>query len=406
MALFRGNNFIPATEWNLLNHEVQLIVMKQFPISNRVALERVDKNYGTLSQELFNVQEKVPMEDEFEDYEYPYHKLIIRCPMLKEFDFNRFKRFGYLANQSISINALIKFRWHSEDIVNGIDFKSFPRIRSFRNIADEDDVNLVTKFLKEFRSSPDRGDEIFEFIDFKFLSVKSIQRTFHYVDYKVKRILFPGITSTGMRYWEHFVDRISPEVLVSIDRNRFTSVSKKFNHILNKILMKPELKLKYFRGEINQENFDLLSNCSTLVTFKPMLANVKDITNLVNYVNVENLDLLNGDFLNFKNETTDGALINYFMRNGCKLRSLSISLCDRLFIIRALANHCTNLKFFELKIECKDKEKYFLVRSLAKLRSVEYMKVRSSFTKLEYEFIIDSLPKLIRFDYEMNDEEL
>lgn len=388
--------FVPATKWSMLPYDVQLIVVLQLPISYRVALERVDSTFGEISEELFNQQEKIPIEKEFDDRWYPYSKLVLRCPNLKEFDFHRYikHRFPGVYSEQIKAEMFNK---------GGNMFKLLPNIKSFKNIRNNA-VQVVSRYLID-RYSTNYENEPFHYLDTPHSNLEVVHQLYGLVEYKLKHISWPLIYGSELDQWELLIDkRLSVKHIESIDDGRCVSCLSDFNYILSKLLKKPSLKLRKIRANINQENFDILSRSPSLISFTPSLCEPTNISRLVNFVHVKHLDLLTGHFFKSltdfgtKNYEINDVMIDYFERNGRNLKTLKINLSKREHLLNVIADCCVNLRFLKFRVDLDIRPKTWIINHISRMRCLKHLNIRSIFTRHEHDLILELVPTMIRFD--------
>ena len=360
--------FEPSTSWSLLPHDVQVFVCSFLPLSQRVALERVDTNFGEISEELFQSQETIPIEKEFEDRRYPYSNLIKRCPNLREFDFNRYIKFKYpgIYYEQIKPEMFRK---------GGDIFKSLPNIKSFKNIRDNA-VQVVSRYLID-RYSAFGENEPFEYLETPFSTLEVVLQLYGLVGYKIRHISWPLINPNEVEQWNELINKLSIKDIESVDDGRCLACLSDFNYLLSKLLRKPGLKLKRIKANITQENFNTLSRCPTLTHFTPSICEQTDISNLVNYRHITHLDLLTGCFfkslsqLGGKDAEINENVTEFFVHNGHILRTLLIPLSTREDMIHTIADCCINLRYLKLTLDLNIRPKFGLIHTISRIKDIE-----------------------------------
>ena len=209
----------------------------------------------------------------------------------------------------------------------------------------------------------------------------------------MKHIRIAGLdTHAGRNILPQIMNRLSIVHLESID----CMIDP--HPMVLKLLSNSQLRLKIFKGVMDQKMFDQLSKCSTLITFKPRAVEFVNSSKLVNFDQVKYLDLYY--FLSDQNPVSySNDLINYFNTNGHKLRSLCISLCDRMHVFDSITNNCHKLTNLKLVIENTESNRTEIVNSVTRFPSLKYFTVyRCRFTGAEREKVLNSLPRLISCD--------
>lgn len=158
-------NPTPTNCWSNLDRDIQVLVIEQLPISQRVLISRVDTNCGKISEELLKKQKRIHRENFGSDAANRkiYRKLISRCPNLIELDM-----------KLLSVNA--------PGVIQNL-YYMYPNIKRFKNISH--DFDGVKKFLESYRESIGYVNNSIEYLDLKGLSRYQIETLTKIVNYKV-----------------------------------------------------------------------------------------------------------------------------------------------------------------------------------------------------------------------------
>lgn len=411
-SLGTTNTFIPATSWPLLHHDNQSLVLKQLPISVRVAFERVDTNFGRISQQLFDVQEIIPTEDGFEDEDFPYPLLVRRCPNLKVLDFNRFHRFtswddldrDFYQNYPLYLKDSL---YQNDSLyLEGSLYQNNPNIRSFKNISKHF-FPTVEKYLKEWHHF--HSNEPFRYLGIEFLSIHEIEKLYSIVHYRIEFITLPMIDISELKIWEQLIEKFSYKDIKRIDSSRFDH-DHMIDTILSHMLKNPMENLKSIKSVMSQSTLDMLSKYDSITRLNILFHSKHyDPKNLIQFSNLKHVDMSTKvGYQNRKEFSSD--LMDFLSAHGHRLISLAPPTFVSGQVLKGIERYCKRLEM--LQVEIGKKPVQVFIQSVKLMKSLKCLILRSVtparsplITREEYENICHSLPSLITFNCVVKEHE-
>ena len=383
--------FIPATEWSLTPYYVQKSVMSWLPVEERVAFERVNKTCSKISDELFLTQKYISKYAAVTN-------AIKRCPSLVELDF---EADGYIFEDTDSRYGLVDnlFKW-------------CPNIRSFKNISGED-LLIVTSYLSKYRASPDFDDSSFNRIDCCCVYPYAAKICYELINNKIKWIDIPrNLNPDNSGTYAIDILGIPPDNIekITIDSdftncNQFTCL-----RIVKKIISREKEEeeenekiftnnLKSFSGILDQELFDLLTNCAKLETLiigdidDQLTIKYLDISNLIKLTNLKKFSFTEFELGREIDNWNREILINFLVDHGHKLKHLTLSIVDpNEEIIRSIGSNCHKLTHLELEIESAK----YLLEIIPEMKRLRTLIVRTAkISEDEKLFIFNCIPQLV-----------
>ena len=379
--------FIPATEWSGSPYYVKKSVMSWLPVEERVAFERVDKTCSKISNDLFLTQKYISKDATVTD-------AIKRCPNLVELDFQSHICDEFASRYDLTDNL---FQW-------------CPKIRSFNSII-ADDLLIVTSYLSKYRASSDFNDSSFNGIDFYGVYPHAARVMYELINYKIKWIKIPrNLNAQNYGIYADYILEIPPENIekITINFNYDENNCNPFSclSIVRKIISREKeeeklftINLKSFSGILDQEIFDLLTNCGNLKTliigkiYYYLGIKYLDISNLIKLTNLTRLNFFDFEVGPEIDNRNREILINFLVNNGHKLKHLTLSILDpNEKIIRAIKDNCH--KLYHLQIEIYSTKCLLeIIPEMKRLRTLIVHHARIS--EDEKLFISDCIPQLV-----------